>query len=158
MVMLRRVARRIRRAPSAPGTYFSAGSSSESLPSSRSLRIAIAVKLLVIDAMRNTVLVSTGVFVAMSRKPVTPMCATLPSMTIAHTAPGMCSRSVNSRMMLSTAGKAARSFASRAGSEKPLCWAASKVGSATRSAGTWRRCIGLWLGMVKHGGEMGRPG
>jgi len=49
------------------GTYFSAGSSSDSLPSSRSARIDIAVKLFVIDAMRNTVSALTGVLVASSR-------------------------------------------------------------------------------------------
>ena len=46
--------------PSSSGTHRSAGSSSDSLPSSRSLRIAIDVKLFVIEAMRNTVLLSTG--------------------------------------------------------------------------------------------------
>src|SRR6478672_6469047 len=46
--------------PASSGTQFSARSSSESFPSSRSLRIASAVKLLVIDAMRNTVPLSTG--------------------------------------------------------------------------------------------------
>ena len=51
------------------GTYFSAGSSSESFPSSRSRMMAIAVKLLVMDAMRNTEVESTGFFVAMSRRP-----------------------------------------------------------------------------------------
>ena len=40
--------------PAISGTYFSAGSSSDSFPSSRSFRIEIAVKLLVIEAMRNT--------------------------------------------------------------------------------------------------------
>ena len=37
------------------GSHFATGSSSDSLPSSRSFRIASAVKLLVIDAIRNTV-------------------------------------------------------------------------------------------------------
>ena len=37
------------------GMYFSTGSSSDNLPPSRSLRMHSAVKLLVIDAMRNTV-------------------------------------------------------------------------------------------------------
>ena len=116
--------------PLSSGTYFSAGSSSESLPSSRSRMIAIAVKLLVIEAMRNTDLESTGALAATSRRPVTPMCATRSSRTIAQAAPGTCSRSVNSRMMLSIAGNAARSFASRAGSEKPRCWAAKAAGRA----------------------------
>ena len=41
--------------PRSSGTYSSAGSSSLSTPSSRSARIADAVKLLVIEAIRNTV-------------------------------------------------------------------------------------------------------
>jgi hypothetical protein len=49
------------------GTCRSAGSSSASLPSSRRLRIAIAVKLFVIEAMRNTVSAFTGAFEARSR-------------------------------------------------------------------------------------------
>ena len=56
----RRVARRIGQ-PGNSGTYFSAGSSSDSLPASRSERMATAVKLLVIEAMRKTVSGVTGV-------------------------------------------------------------------------------------------------
>ena len=62
--------------PFSSGTYFSAGSSSDSRPSSRSRMIAIAVKLFVIEAMRNTLPVSTGAFAPTSRRPVTPTCAT----------------------------------------------------------------------------------
>jgi hypothetical protein len=51
--------------------------------------MAIAVKLFVIDAMRNTVSGVTGDFAAMSRYPVTPVCASWPSMTMPHAAPGM---------------------------------------------------------------------
>ncbi len=54
------------------GTYFSAGSSSESLPASRSWRIESAVKLLVIDAMRKTVVLSTGALAFTSRRPQMP--------------------------------------------------------------------------------------
>ena len=57
------------------GTYFSAGSSSASFPSSRSFKMAIAVKLFVIEAMRNTVSAVTGDFVGISRNPVVPRCA-----------------------------------------------------------------------------------
>ncbi|HET9425335.1 MAG TPA: serine hydrolase domain-containing protein, partial [Gemmatimonadaceae bacterium] len=92
--------------PASSGTYRSAGSSSDSCPSSRSLRIAIAVKLLVIDAMRNTELVSTGDRVARSRNPVTPTCASFPSMITPQAAPGMCSRVAKSRNNRSIAGMA----------------------------------------------------
>ena len=121
------------------GTYRSAGSSSDSRPSSRSRMMAIAVKLLVIEAMRNTEPVSTGAFAPTSRRPVTPMCATRSPTTIAQAAPGTCSRPVNSRMMLSMAGKTARSFASLAGSDRPGCWAARAEGSTASKTGTYLR-------------------
>jgi hypothetical protein len=58
--------------PLSSGTYRSAGSSSDSLPASRSFRIDIAVKLFVIEAIRKTVSRSTGLFEVRSRNPVTP--------------------------------------------------------------------------------------
>ena len=91
--------------PVSSGTYRSAGSSSESFPSSRSLRMAIAVKLLVIEAMRNTVSAVTGCLVVRSREPATPRCANSPSMTMPQVAPGMCSRVVNSCIRRSMSGK-----------------------------------------------------
>ena len=70
------------------GTYFSTGSSSESLPSSRSSRTDIAVKLLVIEAIRKTVSAFGADFVSRSRYPAAPACTNLPSMTMPHAAPG----------------------------------------------------------------------
>jgi hypothetical protein len=70
------------------GTYRSARSSSDSLPSSRSFRIAIAVKLFVIEAIRNTESRVTGAFEGNSRNPDTPRCASSPSITMPHAAPG----------------------------------------------------------------------
>ena len=72
------------------GMYFAAGSSSCSLPASRSLRIDIAVKPFVIDAMRNLVSSVTGAFVATSRIPAVFTYASLPSMMMPRTAPGAC--------------------------------------------------------------------
>ena len=45
--------------PASSGTHFDTASSRESFPSSRSLRIARAVKLFVMDAIRKTVSAST---------------------------------------------------------------------------------------------------
>ena len=50
--------------------------------------IAIAVKLLVIDAMRKMLSRVTGAFEARSRCPATPTCASSPSITMPHAAPG----------------------------------------------------------------------
>src|SRR4051794_41162381 len=95
------------------GTYRSAGSSSESFPSSRSLRIATAVKLFVIEAIRNTVSRSTGALAATSRRPATPACASSPSTTMPQLAPGTCACSVNCWKIRSISGNAASSFARR---------------------------------------------
>ena len=65
------------------GIHFATGSSSDSLPSSRSLRIASAVKLFVIDAIRKAVS-------AVMRSPTVCTCASRPSMTTPHTIPGIC--------------------------------------------------------------------
>ena len=97
--------------PFSSGTYRSAGSSSDSLPSSRSFRIDIAVKLLVIDAMRNTVSASTGAFAARSRTPAAPACASSPSTTMPHAAPGTCPSVAKSWNRPSTSANAAVSFA-----------------------------------------------
>ncbi len=50
--------------------------------------MARAVKLLVIDAMRKTVLAVAGWLVARSWTPVAPTWASLPSMTTPQTMPG----------------------------------------------------------------------
>ena len=71
------------------GIHFATGSSSDSFPSSRSFRIASAVKLLVIDAMRNAVPTVTGAFDVLSRTPNVPVCASRPSITTPHTIPGI---------------------------------------------------------------------
>ena len=104
------------RRPRSSGTWRSAGSSSDSLPSSRSLRIAIAVNDLVMLAMRKTESPRTGCEVSTSRRPVVPRWTSSPSMTMPQAAPGTFSRAVNSRMARSTSGKAAASLARRAGS------------------------------------------
>src|SRR5215471_12969914 len=68
--------------------YFCAGSSSDSLPSSRSWSSAIAVKLLVSDARRKTVSMSTGCLESRSRTPY-PFDQTIsPSTTRPTTRPG----------------------------------------------------------------------
>jgi hypothetical protein len=54
------------------------------------LRIDIAVKLLVIDAMRNTVSASTSAFEATSRTPVAAAWASSPFTITPHAAPGTC--------------------------------------------------------------------
>src|SRR5262245_33507419 len=114
------------------GTYFSAGSSSASLPSSRSLRIDIAVKLFVIDAMRNTVSASTGACAARSRNPVVPVCASSPLTITTHAAPGACACVAYSRRIRSTSANAAGSLV-----RSKVCAAgpatASALARATRS-------------------------
>ena len=51
----------------------------------------MAVKLLVIEAMRKIVSGVTGAFRSTSRRPDTPTCATPSSMTMPQMRPGMCS-------------------------------------------------------------------
>src|SRR2546430_5358337 len=91
----------------------------------------VAVKLLVIDAMRNTVSGSTGAFDATSRRPVTPACASSPSMTMPQLAPGTCACSVNALKMRSISGNAAFSFARRPAS------ANCGGGALKLASGTW---------------------
>ena len=57
--------------------------------------MAAAVKLLVMDAMRNTVAVSTGARDDSSRNPAVPTCASRPSTTIPYAIPGTRDRSAN---------------------------------------------------------------
>jgi hypothetical protein len=80
------------------------------------LRIAIAVKLLVIEAMRKTVSGVTGVFVAVSCTPAVFTHANSPSMTMPKTAPGILRRSTQVLKSFSISGKAAASFFARSGS------------------------------------------
>ena len=81
----------------------------------------MAVKLLVMEAMRKTVSPATGCWLARLRNPPVPMCATLPSTTMPQAAPGTCSRSRNSLTRRSTSGKAASSLALRVGSANCAC-------------------------------------
>jgi len=71
------------------GSHFATGSSSDSFPSSRSFRIARAVKLLVIDAIRNTVDAVICELLVRSRTPADSRCARRPSITTPHTIPGI---------------------------------------------------------------------
>ena len=101
--------------PASSGTHFATASSRESLPSSRSLRIASAVKLFVMDAIRKTVSASTAP-PAVSRTPQPFAKTSSPSTTRPTAAPGSFCFSTASATAFSTAGRAARSFARRAGS------------------------------------------
>ena len=67
------------------GIHFDTGSSSDSLPSSRSFRIASAVKLLVIDAMRNAV--SMRDLVACDARSRTPLDRHVRQAAVDHDAP-----------------------------------------------------------------------
>ena len=67
--------------PRSSGTYTSAGSSSLSAPSSRSASTADAVKLFVIEAMRNTVSAS-GAGPPRQSSPNPAACTSSPSITI----------------------------------------------------------------------------
>ncbi len=71
------------------GIHRDTGSSSDSRPSSRSSSTASAVKLLVIDAMRNAVSGVTGACEARSRTPNDPTWATRPSITMPQISPGI---------------------------------------------------------------------
>jgi hypothetical protein len=92
--------------------------------------MAIAVKLLVIEAMRNTVSASTGLFAATSRKPAVPMCATSPSTTMPHAAPGTCCSATNAEKIRSTSAKPAATFAL---SVCPSGWTVSAIAAARAS-------------------------
>src|SRR5260221_200940 len=132
------------RSPASSGTYFAAGSSSDSFPSSRRLRMAMAVKLFVMEAMRNTVSGSAGDRVATSRNPIPLANTSSPSTTIPKAAPGTfacANRSANSR---SISGKAVASVRARSGSAKRgggqslaartlPAWTNSKTASAVRA-------------------------
>ncbi len=71
------------------GSHFETGSSSDSLPSSRSFRIARAVKLFVMEAMRNAVPAVMGASEERSRMPTDSTCASRPSITMPQTMPGI---------------------------------------------------------------------
>ncbi len=71
------------------GIHLDTGSSSDSLPSSRSFSTASAVKLLVIEAMRNAVEEWTGSCDERSRTPNVPTCARRASITTPQTMPGI---------------------------------------------------------------------
>ena len=71
------------------GIHRDTGSSSDSRPSSRSFSTASAVKLLVIEAMRNAVSGVTGACEARSRTPNEPRCASRPSITTPQIIPGI---------------------------------------------------------------------
>ena len=71
------------------GIHRDTGSSSDSRPSSRSFSTARAVKLLVIDAMRNAVSGVIGACEVRSRTPNDPRCATCPSITTPQIIPGI---------------------------------------------------------------------
>ena len=73
--------------PRSSGTYSCAWSSSLSSPSSRRARIADAVKLLDIDAMRKTVPAS-GTGPPACRSPSPAACTSSPSSTIPYASPG----------------------------------------------------------------------
>jgi hypothetical protein len=80
------------------------------------LRIDIAVKLLVIDAMRKTVSASTGSPEATSRTPADPAWASSPSTTTPQAAPGTWAVLANSVNRRSTSANAVAIFALRPGS------------------------------------------
>ena len=86
------------------------------MPASRSCKRAIAVKLLVIQAIRNTVSSSTGARVRRSRTPSPFAWTSSPSITIPKAKPGTPSRRTASARAASIAGNADASFARRAGS------------------------------------------
>ena len=71
----------------------------------------IAVKLLVIDAMRNTVSAFAGAFDATSRNPAAPVWASSPSTMTPHAAPGTCCSVVKSVKSQSMSANAAASVA-----------------------------------------------
>ncbi len=75
------------RIPRSSGTSLATGSSSRRTPSSRSASTAAAVKLLVIDAMRNTVPAS-GAGPPSQRWPNPPVCTRAPPATIPYATPG----------------------------------------------------------------------
>ena len=106
----------MRRASS--GKYSSAGSSSDSLPASLNCRMAIAVKLFVIEAIRKTLSSRTGSSSSRSRTPVTAICSIRPSTIIAHAAPGTCSRATKSLINSSICGKVIVSWARRSACSK----------------------------------------
>ncbi len=75
------------RTPRSSGTRKAAGSSSRRAPSSRSASTAAAVKLLVIDAMRNTVPAS-GAGPPSQRWPYPAVCTRAPPATIPYATAG----------------------------------------------------------------------
>ena len=77
-----------------------------------------AVKLLVIEAMRNTELVSTVALLGTSRSPSAATCRSLPSTITPYAMPGTRAFVAKARMTLSICGNAARNFATRSGSVK----------------------------------------
>ena len=126
------------------GTYFSAGSSSESFPSSRSLRIAQRGEALghrrdakhgaaVDRRLRRDVAVAGDADV---REPAVD--------DDAHTAPGMCSRSAYSRNTRSMSPNVDESFATRFGSLNPgfaqVRWRRRSLSRRSRSRRPLRWC------------------
>src|SRR5712671_606073 len=101
------------RSRASSGRCFSAGSSSDSLPASRRRSTAVAVKLLVSDAMRKAVSRLAGCAWARSRAPHDFDQRTSPSTTSAATMPGGLRAANCSSKIASTSGRASDSLRER---------------------------------------------
>ncbi len=100
--------------PANSGMCLVTASSSDSLPSSRSARIARAVKLLVIDAIRKIVWGVAGWFPSTSRMPTAPEAASSPSTITPQASAGAPILFAASGMLSRIAAKAPASFSRRA--------------------------------------------
>jgi hypothetical protein len=80
--------------------------------------MAMAVKFLVIDAIRNTLSGMAFAFDAVSLTPVAPACTSAPSMITPQATPGTFDAWAKLRKALSISGKARASLPARSGSEK----------------------------------------
>ena len=90
--------------PSNSGRCFSTGSSTESLPSSWSIRTAVAVIGLVIEAIQKIVSGRIGLPAAMSALPVASRWTTRSGVATRVTAPATSLSSTNGRIRSRTAG------------------------------------------------------
>ena len=100
----------------------------------------MAVKLLVIDAMRNTRVRGDRRFDSRSCTPAVATCTSSPSTTTPSAAPGRLVRAACSATMRSISGKAAASLARRCGSANtgggtPPCPATGGVATAVCASG-----------------------
>ena len=141
--------------------------------------LAIAVKLLVIDAIRNTVSGVTGRFDSRSWTPTVVTCTSSPSTTMPNAAPGRPARGNDSRSQASIFGNASASFWRRAPSRNTgggtvagaisdaavagggaTAWAAASAGqAATRieDSRRWRMRLPTTPADVRHVEMQGLP-